>query len=953
MARRFVPAFLQWAAVVILTMVGCSRAFWRQQADDDAYSLTGQKLNDQRWNLPRLDLQPDPRSRFFDPYDPDTGPLPPDDPSAHVFMHNVDGIEGYESWHEVGDALSIENPQWLEPYGLTEADFRPADSLQPRKRPVIDNLTLAQSLELSYIHNRDYQTQIEDLYAVALQLSLERFRFNVRLGLAVPEPSTDLTASTSADGTSSLSANSRMGVSQLLPGGAQWIVEIANNTLWLFSGPNQASSASILSFSLVQPLLERAGRRFTLEALTQSERNVLYKTRDLARFRQRFFADTVAGGTGFLDVLQQLQNVENQRLNIARVEDQLDYARTVAARKPNRLGQQLDQLPDGLVIPEALREQLEFDPETKHLYWTGAMTVAQEKLLANLSNDPVFRLAALDLIRALHNEVRTQNVVQLESRLVSSQLALVRAERGSKDVLDSFKLQLGLPPDLDLSLDESLLDPFELIDPRLSTSEAATRSFVDDWAALTLAEPSMEQLRTVADGLDKLAMTIQSESLDVVTADFQKLKQRLEGSSSYDRDEVAKQRALEALAQDERAHTDSKNDLNREALRIVALKKELTNAALPPARKTAIISDLGTIREQLLKVTQNLQVVQIGTRVDQIELAPFNMSMEEAIRLALDNRLDLMNARARVMDARRFIEIRANELEGVLDVVVDGAVLEGGEHTFRAGLAFTAPLDQIDERNNYRQALINYQRARRDFIELEDQVKLQVRTSWRQLNQIQDNFDSINRRSVRLAARQYDIAVETAGAPGQSSANAFSLLDALRNVLDAQNTLIQDWTNFERTRIRFYRDIGIMEIDERGLWNDDVYRTLRERDDEQQLAPPPAPGLLDVNQLETVPGTAIAQDDSARASHDEQFRGTGQNRLGQFTEHNVAGGYVGSNTFAEPKEGQEWAIPVRGRQRQENRFDRLGDSGDRTDRSDGVLFGNASQIAVRQKVGGS
>ncbi len=83
--------------VVATALSGCSRAFWRRQADRDAYNLVGEKLNDRAWAVPRIDITPDPRSRFYDPYDADRGPLPPDDPAAGEYMLCVAGKRGYKS----------------------------------------------------------------------------------------------------------------------------------------------------------------------------------------------------------------------------------------------------------------------------------------------------------------------------------------------------------------------------------------------------------------------------------------------------------------------------------------------------------------------------------------------------------------------------------------------------------------------------------------------------------------------------------------------------------------------------------------------------------------------------------------------------------------------------------------------------------------------------------------
>ena len=46
---------------------------------------------------------------------------------------------------------------------------------------------------------------------------------------------------------------------------------------------------------------------------------------------------------------------------------------------------------------------------------------------------------------------------------------------------------------------------------------------------------------------------------------------------------------------------------------------------------------------------------------------------------------------------------------------------------FNVGLSFDTPIDQIQERNVYRQSLVNYQRARRNYMLFEDQIKQDVR----------------------------------------------------------------------------------------------------------------------------------------------------------------------------------------------------------------------------------
>ena len=115
--RRFVSLTLI-GAFLCSAFTGCSRKFWREQAEKDAYNAIAERMTDQRWALPRVNTTPDVNSRFYDPNDPDCGPLPPDDPAAHDYMRFVNGKRGYKSWHKLGTSLSIENPHWLAPFGI-------------------------------------------------------------------------------------------------------------------------------------------------------------------------------------------------------------------------------------------------------------------------------------------------------------------------------------------------------------------------------------------------------------------------------------------------------------------------------------------------------------------------------------------------------------------------------------------------------------------------------------------------------------------------------------------------------------------------------------------------------------------------------------------------------------------------------------------------------------------
>src|SRR5262245_12739063 len=74
---------------------GCTRAFYRRQADMDAYSLIREKANHPHWALANYSISVDPRSRMYDPYAIDCPPIPPDDPTSHQLLHCVDNKRGW------------------------------------------------------------------------------------------------------------------------------------------------------------------------------------------------------------------------------------------------------------------------------------------------------------------------------------------------------------------------------------------------------------------------------------------------------------------------------------------------------------------------------------------------------------------------------------------------------------------------------------------------------------------------------------------------------------------------------------------------------------------------------------------------------------------------------------------------------------------------------------------
>jgi hypothetical protein len=205
-----------------------------------------------------------------------------------------------------------------------------------------------------------------------------------------------------------------------------------------------------------------------------------------------------------------------------------------------------------------------------------------------------------------------------------------------------------------------------------------------------------------------------------------------------------------------------------------------------------------------------------------------------AERVALEHRLDVMNTRAQLYDAWRQIRVTANALRGVLNVAITNQFLTPPTTTnpfafleqakqFSLVLNAELPLVRMTERNAFRTALINYQRARRSLMNTEDFTKYQVRQDIRNMQQLYLNYE-INRRNLVLTIRQKDQAFEQIIAPPAGAAQGTqqntaavqttNLINFQSQLLNRANTLVIQWQTYQTARLSLYRDLGIMPYDE-------------------------------------------------------------------------------------------------------------------------------------------
>ena len=141
---------------------------------------------------------------------------------------------------------------------------------------------------------------------------------------------------------------------------------------------------------------------------------------------------------------------------------------------------------------------------------------------------------------------------------------------------------------------------------------------------------------------------------------------------------------------------------------------------------------------------------------------------------------------------------------------------ELSRYSYSAGLEFDPGLDKTADRNAYRTALISRDRAARGVEQQQDEIKLQVRDSWRNLDQAKRSFE-ISEIGVKLAERRVE---EQTLLAELGRAKAQDQVDAQNDLLSSKNQRTQALVAHTIARLQFWNNMGILYIKDRGQWEE-------------------------------------------------------------------------------------------------------------------------------------
>ncbi|MBM82465.1 MAG: hypothetical protein CMJ78_18020 [Planctomycetaceae bacterium] len=833
--------------------LGCNRQYYREQADQEAAELIEEKSDDPRWSLDEFSILVDERSRYADIYDPDRPPMPEDDPASHQFMNYIDGKQHYDGWLNDGVAAQLENPDWRESLNQFTT-LRDDGSVE---------LSLPVAIALARTNSPSYQENLETLYLSALDVSTERFRFDVQFfggnGTAYTQTGEE------RGGPSNLIRNDTDALARRrFATAGELLVNFANNLTWEFFGADNNTASSIINFSFVQPLLRRGGRAFALEQLTITERGLLANLRAFQRYRQGFYTNVAIGDLGVSGPQRRggffggtgLTGFTGQGSGgFGGVGDATGFGRSFFGGGTGGAGGSGAGFAGGGAGTVGgyigLLQQLQQIRNT------------EESLNAQLRT---LRLLEANLDAGL---IDIAQVDQFRQNIETEKANLLQARNNLESALDTFKRStLGFPPNLPIELNDELIQQFQFISPANAAVQKAIGAYIDDFGQLP-EQPTDEQFAEAFKKIEELRKLVEGQ-FDVVPQELKQLDEQISKRSESLSDLEKKRLASERKRMGE-ALSDVKKQFDLTAEQLKKLKDGLNDQ-----NREATGDGIVELLSDLANLVAELSLIQARARLELIELSPIDLSEDLALEIARAHRLDWMNNRAALVDTWRLIQFNANALQSDVSIRFAGDLQTLGNDNpakFRdengsltASLQIDPPFTRLIERNNFRQQLIEYQQDRRQLIQFEDLVLQNVRQLLRTLEQLRINLE-IQRRAVAIAIRRVDQTREALNQPvppaqpGQLPQSfgptaAQNLLFALSDLRNTQNNLMSVWLNHLATRMRLYRELAIMQVDEANLWNDiPLENAIIEAFGETEPLPPEVPDDV-INQLEEEPPAA-------------------------------------------------------------------------------------------------
>ena len=303
-----------------------------------------------------------------------------------------------------------------------------------------------------------------------------------------------------------------------------------------------------------------------------------------------------------------------------------------------------------------------------------------------------------------------------------------------------------------------------------------------------------------------------------VVSDYLRVLQRQQNLESVrnNLESVQKQEALTQALFDN--HRRAITDLDRASQSVLQAENNLANSI------NALQQSLDSFKLTLgLTVDTPIELdPAVFDIIEELGILPVDLTMDEAIDLALQRRYDYRTICDQVDDAARQLLIAEDGLRSFLDLSAAVQIptdpgqpldFDFSQIAWSAGFDLDLALAILPQRNVYRSQLISLDNAIRTREEFEDQVKFQIRNELRDISNLIRNYE-IAKKGVELNARRVD---STTKLYEFGRAPALDVLDAQNDLLGAELNLTAAVVDYAIARLQLLRDLEAIRLDEKGL----------------------------------------------------------------------------------------------------------------------------------------
>lgn len=743
-------------------------------------------------------------------------------------------------------------------------------------------LNLENVTELGFLNSPQFQTERETLYLTALAVTAERFAFIAQPFVTeqLIRQSQGAQVSSTGKPLNSWISNATTGFTKTFSTGALLLFNFANQTVYNL-GRNTTTSISTINLDMVQPFLAGGGRAIALEPLTQAERDLVYAIRQFYRFRQEYYAFFAVGqSTAFIPgvgagVVSLLPGTVAQPAPFVPGPFTLPLVAnpaTVQVSPTPALG--AIQNSGVLITPQgylsAIQERTVLFNYYKNIQslqrflrifevWLDGGLVNQvqkglveQSLLASyesiLGQQLSFRVSLDQLKQQLGLPMTVPldiapgplqpmiNIIEAYEKLfINHQRVLSSADSYYKK--EEAKLLRGRF--------RRLLERTPLM--RGTKVQAYVVSRLPHYENLLKDRPWNErrnalwaEITRLRDVLFKIRLKEAENPVVELPKEEQDRRKRLK----FELDLVEYELAVSWYEREEWNQLESESARTRRAREQFFGAHRIFLTVIDHAYVERL-DDIKAMWPGLIPV--------LAKGVD-VLAAVEDEALLAVERATFEGRVDLMNVRAQLTDAWRKIRVAANALMGTFNVdyhlsstTPSGKALPfafaGSRTTHQLVFTGQLPLVRILQRNNYRSTLVNFQQSRRSLLQFEDQLLFNVRFDLRQLRVLANNYQRVQKRQIELGYMQVDQALQSFAQPqappgadnilpglvgpisrapqsGDPAALTTQLLSTQSSLVRSQNDLYNTWIVYQINRTYLYRDMGVMPLDNRGVWID-------------------------------------------------------------------------------------------------------------------------------------